>query len=91
MMYQFQEAADKIPLSAPPPLESTNEEDHHQYLTLSYDHLEGDGILIIPRSILLMRVDKSELHHQTWGSSRRPDRPASWWVVSKGDGFSKGY
>lgn len=59
----FWMAVDKLPMSAPPPFRSTDEEDNHHYLALFDDHLKGDahGILINPRSIPRMRVEKGEL------------------------------
>lgn len=61
MKEHFWEAAKKLPLSAPPPFESTNEEGNHIYLNLFDDHPKVDGILITPSSILRMRVEKGEL------------------------------
>lgn len=38
--YHFWDAADKLPLSAPPPVDRTDKEDHPHYLTLFDDHPE---------------------------------------------------
>lgn len=42
----FWEMANKLPMGASISLESTNEKDHHRYLTLFDDHPKGEGILI---------------------------------------------
>lgn len=55
------EAINKLPLSTPQSFEDTKEDENHQYLTLLNDHPEGEDVLIIPRSILRIRVKKGEL------------------------------
>lgn len=51
---------DKLPLSVSPPVDS-NCEDNDQYLTLFDDNPEGESVLLTPRSMLRMRVEKAEL------------------------------
>lgn len=66
------EATDKLPLNAPPPFKSICEKDNHHYLKLFDDRPKRDGIMISPRSILRMRVEKAELACQIWVLSQRP-------------------
>lgn len=58
---QFKEAVVRLTLSAPPPLESTDEEQHHHCLPLFDDHPREYGILINPWPILRMRIEKIDL------------------------------
>lgn len=46
MKDQLLEMADKLPLGASIPFQSTDEEVHQNYLTLFDDHPEGEVILI---------------------------------------------
>lgn len=53
--------ADKVPLSAYIPFESTDVKNHHNYLILFNGYPKGELILINPQSILRMREEKCEL------------------------------
>lgn len=64
MKDQFWEAANKLPLSAPSPFESTDKYDHHHYLMLFDDHPKGDDILISSWSILGMIAEKASCYRR---------------------------
>lgn len=58
------------------PFESMDEDKHHDYQTLFGDHPEGEGIIVDPRSILRMRIEKvevpwSDLRFETKAQSHR--------------------
>lgn len=44
-----------------PPFEKNEEYENHNYIILFNDHPKGEGVLISPRSIQRMRVEKGEL------------------------------
>lgn len=50
-----------LTLTAPPVFEDIEDDDEQHYLTLFEDHLEGEDVLMAPRSALIMRVGKEEL------------------------------
>lgn len=52
---------DRFPLSPSFPFESTDEEDHHPYLTLFDDHPQGERILVSPHKLFSMRIEKGEM------------------------------
>lgn len=52
---------EKLPLSTFISFEIMVEENHHNYVSLLDNHLEGKRILLSPRSILGMRIEKGEL------------------------------
>lgn len=57
---RFQEEADKLPLSAPPPFEDSEEDVNYDYLTFVRRSPRGRGYTNYPHSVLRVRVEKGE-------------------------------
>lgn len=53
------------------PLESIDKDEHHMYQTSFEDHPEGEGIIVKPRSILSIRIERAEVSSSHLLSSPR--------------------
>lgn len=63
----FYSMQDEMPLGTSLSLEVAADEDYHVYQTLFVDHAKGMGVLVNPRSMIQMRIEKEGV---TWASLR---------------------
>lgn len=66
----FWEVAKKIPLTAFPPVECREEGESRQYITIFSNHLEEECVMISPRLILRMRMERHNSWMEIWFESR---------------------
>lgn len=79
---QFWEMANKLPLTATIPLESTDEEDNHKYLILFDNHLKREEDFASPRSVL--RIEKGEVPCSKLKFESKTQTNHNRWLVSEG-------
>lgn len=68
----LQDMVEQLPLGAFPLFKSTDEEDTHKYQTMFDDQPKGMGVLVSPRLLLRMSIERRRCHGQNCCFTQRP-------------------